>query len=175
MQLIDILLEGSVILGCGYVVTMFVGFFIRTVRPAVVQADGLSEIAGEDLLQQAEAIPPVMEPVDVFADDEEVEFQFAEYDDPVDADLPAFPGDVTVTADPDAVDLGEVEPIGRPEARCMGKAMAPEARLTVPVDEHPALEGMSIRQLKKLASEAKIKRYSNLTQAELIERLRRLA
>ena len=53
MQLIDILLEGSVILGCGYIATMFVGFFIRTVRPAVEQVDGLSEIAGEDLLQQA--------------------------------------------------------------------------------------------------------------------------
>ena len=70
MQLIDILLEGSVILGCGYIATMFVGFFIRTVRPAVEQVDGLSEIAGEDLLQQAEAIPPVMEYVDIFSDDE---------------------------------------------------------------------------------------------------------
>ena len=152
---------------------MFVGFFIRTVRPAVVQVDGLSEIAGEDLLQQSETIPPVMEPVDIFADDELVEFQFAEYDDPVDEALPAFPGDVTVTAEPDAVDLGEVEPIGRPEARCMAKAMAPEARLTIPVDEHPALEGLSIRELKMLASEAKVKRYSNLTKNELIERLRR--
>ena len=173
MQLIDILLEGSVILGCGYIATMFVGFFIRTVRPAVEQVDGLSEIAGEDLLQQAETIPPVMEPVDIFADDEDVEFQFAEYDDPVDEALPAFSGDVTVTAEPDAVDLADVEPIGRPEARCMGKAMAPEARLTIPVDEHPALEGLSIRELKMLASEAKVKRYSNLTKNELIERLRR--
>ena len=187
MQLIDILLEGSVILGCGYIATMFVGFFIRTVRPAVEQVDGLSEIAGEDLLQQAEAIPPVMEYVDIFSDDDPIDEEFEYGEDPdqkgqrefpltlTSAQPPAFPGDVTVTAEPAAVDLADVEPIGRPEARCMGKAMAPEARLTVPVDEHPALEGMSIRQLKKLASEAKIKRYSNLTKDELIERLRRLA
>ena len=58
---------------------------------------------------------------------------------------------------------------------CMAKAMAPEARLTVTVDEHPALEGLSIRELKALASEAKIKRYSNLTKEELIKRLRKAA
>lgn len=144
MQLIDALIQGSVLFGIGYVGLMFAGFFVRTVRPAVEQVDRLSEIAGEDLLQQSEAIP-------------------------------AFPGDVTVTAEPDAIDLAEVEPIGRPDARCMAKAMAPEARLTIPVGEHPALEGMSIRQLKKLASEAKIRKYSNLTKDELIERLRRFA
>lgn len=38
-------------------------------------------------------------------------------------------------------------------------------------NRHPALEGLSIRELKKLASEAKIKGYSNLTKTELIQRL----
>jgi hypothetical protein len=54
-----------------------------------------------------------------------------------------------------------------------GKGNGSRTRLTIPVDEHPALEGLSIRELKMLASEAKVKRYSNLTKNELIERLRR--
>ncbi len=41
-----------------------------------------------------------------------------------------------------------------------------------PAPKHPALEDLSIRDLKKLASAAKIRGYSNLRQAELIERLR---
>ena len=56
--------------------------------------------------------------------------------------------------------------------RVLAKAMA-QARLTVPVDEYPALEGLSIREQKRMASEAKVKRYRHLTKDELIERLRR--
>ncbi|MFM7424588.1 MAG: Rho termination factor N-terminal domain-containing protein [Elainella sp.] len=39
-------------------------------------------------------------------------------------------------------------------------------------NRHPALHSLSIRELKKLASSAKIRGYSNMTKAELIERLR---
>ena len=168
--MLDTIISGSILFGFGYVALMFAGFFVRTVAPAPKQV-GLSEVAGEDLLQQSMTIPPVMEYVDIFADDDLIDEEPWEYgEDPSLAEeLPAFPGDVEMTAEPDAVDLAE------PLPRCMAKAMAPEARLTVTVDEHPALEGLSIRELKALASEAKIKRYSNLTKEELIKRLRKAA
>jgi hypothetical protein len=70
--------------------------------------EGLSEVAGEDLVQQSMAIPPVMEYVDIFADDDLVDDEPWEYgEDPsIEEELPALPGDVEVTADVDAVDLG---------------------------------------------------------------------
>lgn len=41
-----------------------------------------------------------------------------------------------------------------------------------PQPKPPALEDLSIRELKKLAAEAKIRGYSNMRKPELIERLR---
>ncbi len=40
-----------------------------------------------------------------------------------------------------------------------------------PVRQHPALDGLGIRGLKKLASAAKIRGYGRMGKAELIERL----
>jgi len=78
MQLIDALIQGSVLFGIGCIMTMFAGFFVQTVTPVVEQVDGLSEAAGEDLVKQSEAIPPVMEPVGIFGGDKgETEVAFA--------------------------------------------------------------------------------------------------
>ena len=99
--MLDAIIGGSILFGFGYVVLMFAGFFFRTVAPTPKQ-DGLSEVAGEDLLQQSMAIPPVMEYVDIFADDDLIDEEPWEYgEDPSLAEeLPAFPGDVEMTAEP---------------------------------------------------------------------------
>ena len=105
--MLDAIIEGSIVFGFGYVITMFAGFFVRTVAPAP-KCDGLSEVAGKDLVQQSTAIPPAMEYVDIFADEDLIDDAAWEYgEDPSpDEELPAFPGDVTETADEDAIDLG---------------------------------------------------------------------
>ena len=99
--MLDTIISGSILFGFGYVALMFAGFFVRTVAPVPKQV-GLSEVAGEDLLQQSMTIPPVMEYVDIFADDDLIDEESWEYgEDPSLAEeLPAFPGDVEMTAEP---------------------------------------------------------------------------
>jgi hypothetical protein len=55
------------------------------------------------------------------------------------------------------------------------KAMPAQAVLVVPVAEAGDLTELTIRQLKKLASEAKVKGYCNMRKAELIERLQEVS
>jgi hypothetical protein len=89
---------------------------------------------------------------------------------------------VNTAADPAApVDyFPEVEEVTEPEVIAVEPVTVefqPTAEVIVEPIKKPSvavptdLTNLSIRQLKKLASAAKIKRYSNLTKAQLIDRL----
>lgn len=111
---IDLLINSSLLLGAGYLATVFVsGLVARRTRPS----------------------------------------------------LPTVPEGIFI-CEPDPTDAALVEAyLNRPK---FTDNIVPFRR---PAPKHPALEDLSIRQLKKLASEAKIRGYSNMTKAELIQRL----
>ena len=79
--MLDAMIGGSVLFGFGYVALMFAGFFVRTVAPDLAQ----------------------VEAIDFEALTDDTAFGFGK--EVVESDLPAFPGDVEMTAET-AVDLG---------------------------------------------------------------------